>query len=96
MTKARLSRRAADFDTNDVQDFLHLRQPGALGEPVAFRNLRAWLDQHIDDHIGHERRGDEVEHDRGDHDVAAAFGLEIAWDQRPDAAEEGCCQDGEG
>ena len=49
----------------------------------------------FDQQIDHERRGDEVEHDGGDDDVAAALGLQIGRDQRPSAPTSAAASDGQ-
>ena len=72
---------------------VHLRQPRAGRQGLGFRDLLAGRDQHVDQEIGHQRRGDEVEHDGRDHDVAAAPGLQPARDERPDPAEQGRGED---
>ena len=87
--EAEIERRAAGLDADRGQHLVHLRQPGARRQGRGFRDLLARRDQHVDQQIGHQRRGDEVEHDRRDHDVAAAPGLQPARDERPEAAEQG-------
>jgi hypothetical protein len=54
------------------------------------------LAEDIDQHVGHQRGGDEVEHDRGDHDVAAALGLEIARHEGPEGSKCGARHHGKG
>ena len=52
-----------------------------------FRRQDAGGLQDVDHHVDHDRRGDEVEHDGGDDDVAAALGLQPAGDEGPEAAD---------
>ena len=43
---------------------------------------------HVDDEIAHQGRGDVIEHDRRDDDVAVALGLKIAGNERERRAEQ--------
>ena len=56
-------------------------------ELAAFRRHRPRRDQDIDHQVDHQRRGQEIEHDRGDDDVAAAIGLQPGRHQCPCRAE---------
>ena len=69
------------------------RKERALREFPALGRLLAGLYEHIDQQIGHQRRGDEVEHDRRDHDVASPLRLEPGRDEGPGGAEQGARQD---
>ena len=86
--EAEIERRAAGLDADRGQHLVHLRQPDARRQGLGFRDLLARRDQHVDQEIGHQRRCQEIEHDRRDHDVAAAPGLQPARDERPEAAEQ--------
>ena len=83
-----MSGERADLDAERAQDVVQLRDPGALREGRGLRDLLAGPDDDVDQKIGHQRRGQEVEHDRRDHDVAAAPCLQPARDERPQAAEQ--------
>ena len=89
-----VQRRAPDLPAKHPRHLVELRQPGARGEFPRLRRLLAGLDQHVDEEIGHQRRGDEIEHDRRDDDVAAAPGLEPRRHERPRGAEHGRRGDG--
>ncbi|MNZ99675.1 hypothetical protein D3C78_1190110 [compost metagenome] len=65
-------------------------------EGARFRGHLAWHDQHIHQQIDHQGRGDEVEHDGGDDDVAAAFCLQPGRNEGPGRAEKCSTDDGEG
>mmetsp|Transcript_24005 Transcript_24005/g.44033 ORF Transcript_24005/g.44033 Transcript_24005/m.44033 type:complete len:246 (+) Transcript_24005:1932-2669(+) len=45
--------------------------------------------QDVHQHVIQDGRGDKVEHDRGDHDVTAPFGLQICRDRRPNCTKGG-------
>jgi len=83
------------FVAERAQDVVDEGQPDAGRELDALRVLPAGLDQHVDQQVGHQRRRQEVEHDGGDDDVAAALGLEIARDDAPDGAKGGRGDDGD-
>ena len=68
----------------------------AFGAELArLRRLLAGLDEDVDQQVGHQRRRDEVEHDRRDDDVAAAPRLQPGRDERPRRAEQRAGQDRE-
>ncbi len=90
-----IERRFGDVDADCAERLLHLRQPGVFSEGGGFRSLLPGPDQDVDQQVGHQRRGEEIEHDRGDHDVAAAPRLQPARDERPEAAEQRRRQDRE-
>jgi len=81
--------RTADLPAERAGDVVKLRQPRARRELTRLRRLLPRLDQDVDEEMGHERRGDEVEHDRGDDDVAAALGLQPRRHECPDRAGSG-------
>jgi hypothetical protein len=64
-----------------------VRQVGSLAELAAARQHLARRPQDVRADIDHQRRRDEIEHDGGDHDVAAAIGLKISRDERPAGTE---------
>jgi hypothetical protein len=71
------------------------RHDRARPELPRLRRLLAGLDEDVDQQVGHQRRGDEVEHDRRDHDVAAAARLEPRGDECPGGAEDARRRDGQ-
>ena len=81
-----IDRRAADLPADRSSQVVELRHPRARRELARFRRLLAGLDQDVDEEMRHHRRGDEIEHDRGDHDVAAALGLQPRGHERPRGA----------
>ena len=71
-------------------------QERTFREPRGFGRHAARLFHHVDQQVDQQRRGDEVEHDRRDHDVAATLGLQISRDQRPGRAQSRRADDREG
>ena len=71
------------------QELAQQGQGGAVGEHARGRVLLAFRDQVFDDHEVHQARGDEVEHDRRDDDVAAPLRLQVAGNEGPQRAEDG-------
>ena len=63
-----------------------------IGETGGFGRHRPGHAEDVDQQVDQQRRGDEVEHDRGDHDMAAALGLQIGRDRRPGRPEQGRAQ----
>src|SRR5438093_611402 len=96
-----VERRAADVPARGPGQVVELGHPRARGELPRLRRLLTRLDQDVDEEMRHHRRGDEVEHDRRDHDVAAAFGLEPRGHERPGGAagrrhDDSACDDQRG
>src|SRR5262245_23461840 len=91
-----IHRRLPDLPAKRPRHAAELGQPAGGRELPRLRRLLARLDQDVHQEIRHERRGDEVEHDRRDHDVAAAACLEPPRHERPQKAEEGRGGDGDG
>ena len=77
----------APFDAKMRCDVGQLRQMRHFGEAGGGRVHAAHRPQPVDQHVVQQGGSDEVEHDRGDDDVAAAPGLEPCRDQRPEGAE---------
>src|SRR4051794_14386493 len=90
-----VERRLAEVDAKRGERRAQGGHPDGRRVAGALRDLRAGDDQDVDQQVGHDRGGDEVQHDRRDDDVAAAPGLEPARDEAPDGAERGRGQDGE-
>ena len=67
---------------------VHARQLPTAAKSRLSRRHRARRDQHVHQQIDHQRRGDEVEHDGGDDDVAAALGLQPGRHRGPGGAEQ--------
>ena len=84
---AQVERRAADIPTEGREDIVDEGEPGACLEFAALGGLLPRLDEDFDQQVGHQRRGQEVEHDRRDDDVAAAPRLQPAGDEGPEGAE---------
>ena len=68
---------------------MHKWKPKIGIEFPAARRLLTRLDQDFNQQIGHHRSGNEIEHDRGDNDVATALGLQVSRDRRPSGAKQG-------
>ena len=87
--KVTLSGALATVDAEDAEHVVRASAGAApSGKCAVSRRHRARRLQHVDQQIDHQRRGDEVEHDRGDDDVAAALGLQLGRDEGPGRAEE--------
>ena len=80
--------RFREVDTQRSQNLVQRGQVGDVREAGRGTFLCAFQLQGFDQQIAHQRGGDEVEHDCGDHHVAAAFGLQIGWDQCPASAKQ--------
>ena len=63
-------------------------QMGRGREACAFRRHRPFHAEDIDEQIDQKRRGDVVEHDRRDHDMATALGLQIGRYSGPKGREK--------
>ncbi len=81
-------RRLGKADADRRQQLVQGGQVHALGETRGRWVHRADRAHQVDQDIVQHRRGDEVEHDRGDHDMAAALGLQIGRDRRPGGPEQ--------
>ena len=62
-------------------------QSPAFKEGAAFRLHRSGLLEDLHQKVGHQRIGDEVEHDRRDHDVTATLGLQVGRNGCPGGTE---------
>ena len=67
-----------------------------IREGSRFRVHGLRLAQHVHEQVDDQHAGEPVEHDRGDDDVAAALGLQIAGHRGPGGAEGGSAEDAEG
>ena len=65
----RVERRAAGIPGSEIRQG---RQPQLRPEGPRFEGTLAGGDQYLDHKPGHQRRGDEVEHDRRDNEMTAA------------------------
>ena len=70
------------------------RHFAAFRKHAAGRVLLARRNQVLHDDEVHQAGGDEVEHDGGDHNVAATLGLQIAGQEAPQRAEQGRAEHG--
>ena len=72
-----------EFDADWRKDLMQGGQLRAFGELGRGRVHGAPRFQHAHQHIVQHRCRDKVEHDGGDHDMTAAFGLQVGGDGRP-------------
>ena len=82
-----IERRARHLEADEAEQVVDEGQAAGGGELARLRRHRAGRDQHVHQQIDHHGRGDEVEHDGGDDDMAAAIGLQIRRHRRPGGAE---------
>ena len=75
-------------------DFAETQDVGA-GDLAAFNRHAAHGPEPVVDEIDHQAGGNEIEHDGGDDDVAAALGLQVARDPGPESAKQHRRQNGE-
>src|SRR5690606_23005572 len=73
-----------------------LGHAATFGDHGRFRTRDAGRLEHAVEHVDHQRGGDEIEHDGGDHHMAAALGLEVARNEGPEAAKQRRRQQGSG
>ena len=83
-----VQRRPTQRGAEEIEQPAEPRQLRTRRESARARLHGADRFEHRDQQIDHQAGGDEVEHDRGDDDVAAALRLQIRRDQRPERAEK--------
>ena len=76
------------------EELVELRHKGGIAERLRLGVHLPGLAHHFDKQVTHDRRGDVVEHDRRDDDVAVAIGLQIARYRGESRAEHGRADDG--